>query len=95
MAPYFYNYITWYDLTSPLGIHNFIQEMKDNKVDIKKYPEIDIYYNVLCNNSFKEEPNMITVDYVIIKLKNALVRYGFAHRVKDVKEGYYYFWKGD
>ena len=38
---------------------------------------------------------MITVDYVIIKLKNALVRYGFAHRVKDVKEGYYYFWKGD
>ena len=57
MAPYFYNYITWHDLTSPLGIHNFIQEMKDNKVDIKQYPEIDIYYNVFHLNLLSKNNN--------------------------------------
>ena len=95
MIPYFYSYVNWHNLNTPLGIHYFIQEMKDNNVDIKNYPDLDVYYKVLCGNAFKEEPNMITVDYTVNKIKNALIRYGLAHRSAKMEKGYYYFWKGD
>ena len=93
-------YINIYDLSTPLGLYSFIEEMKSDNVNLDDYPEIKIYYDILCNKALKEDVDMITVDYVIKKLKNALIRYGLAHNNYDICKLYnnkdaYYYWKGD
>lgn len=96
-VPEYYQYLMWYNLDTPLGLYDFIEEMKQDNVDLNDYPEIKVYYEVLFNNAFKDEPNMITVNYVVWKLKNALIRYGFAHTTRKVENKIYYYWneKGD
>lgn len=91
-VPQYFEYFNWYDLDNPLGIHDFIQEMKDNGVSIEDFPDIHIYYDIMYNNAFRDEPNMITVDYIVPKIKRALIRYGLAHTCKKVEYKLYYFW---
>lgn len=90
--PEYFQYLNWYDLDTPTGIYSFIREMQDNGINIEDYPEIKVYYDVLYNNAFKDEPNIISVDYVVKKLKNALKRYGFAHTTTRFPNELYYFW---
>ena len=94
-VPEYYQYLTWYDLDTPLGLYEFIEEMKLDNVDLDKYIEIKVYYEILLKNAFKDEPNMVTTDYVVWKLKNALIRYGFAHTTRKVKNRIYYYWNAN
>ena len=50
-VPQYFEYFNWYDLDNPLGIHDFIQEMKDNGVSIEDFPDIHIYYDIMYNYS--------------------------------------------
>lgn len=90
--PQYYEYLNWYDLDSPMGLYGFIQEMKDNGIDLEDYPDIKIYYDIIYDNAFRDEPNMISVDYVVGKLKRTLIRYGFAHTNRRVEYKLYYYW---
>ena len=90
--PDYFQYLTWYDLDTPLGIYGFIQEMISDNIDLEMYPEIKVYYQIMYDNAFRDNPNMITVDYIIKKLKNCLIRYGFAHTSTRVKNKLYYYW---
>lgn len=94
LVPDYYQYLTWYDLDTIEGIYWFIQEMINDGIDLKGYPEIDVYYDILNKNIFRDEPNMMTVDYVILHLKRALIKYGFAHTTRKVKYKLYYYWYG-
>lgn len=96
-VPEYYQYLTWYDLDTPLGLYHFIEEMKSDGVDLNDYLEIKVYYDILFKNALKDDPNMVTTDYVVWKLKRALIRYGFAHTTKKLKNKIYYYWneKGD
>lgn len=95
--PDFYEYLNWYDLDTPVGIYNFMQEfLEDN--NIEDYPDIKVYYEMLCDSAFKEQPDMVVVDYVLNKLKNRLIKYGFAHTTRlvtrDLKNtNIYFYWK--
>lgn len=94
--PDFYEYLNWYDLNTPVGIYNFMQEfLEDN--NIEDYPDIKVYYEMLCESAFKEQPDMVVVDYVLNKLKNRLIKYGFAHTTRflavDLKKKAYFYWK--
>lgn len=91
-VPQYYEYLNWYDLDSPLGVHGFIQEMIDNGIDLDDFPDIKIYYDIMYNNAFRDEPNIVTVDYIVNKLRRALIRYGLAHTTKKVEYRLYYFW---
>lgn len=93
-VPEYYKYFNWYDLRNAMGIYNFIQEMIDSGIDINDYPDIKVYYDILYSSAFKEEPNMITVDYVVKKMRNALIRYNLAHTTSLIKGELYYFWYG-
>lgn len=77
--PDFYKYLTWYELKSPLDIYNFVQEMKNDNVDLNNYPDIQTYYNILIEHAFKEEADMVIVDYVVKKLRGLFITYGLAH----------------
>lgn len=90
--PDYYAFLTWYDLDTPYGVYNFVQEMILDGIDLNKYPDVNVYYNVLCENVFKNEPNIITVDYVVKQLKKLLVNYGFAHTTSKVHYKWYYYW---
>lgn len=90
--PDYYAYLTWYDLDTPFGIYNFIQEMILDGIDLEKYPDLNIYYEILYANIFKDDPNIVTVDYVVKKMKSYLIRYGFAHTTKKVDYKLYYYW---
>lgn len=91
--PDYYEFLTMHDLNTPLGLYDFIQDMIMDNVNLDDYIEIKVYYEVLYNNAFRDDPNMISVDYVVKKLKNALIRYGFAHTVEKLKPyGLYYYW---
>ena len=90
--PDYYAFLTWYDLDTPYGIYNFVQEMIMNGIDLKKYPDVNVYYKILCDNIFRDEPNIITVDYIVKKMKNVLIRYGFAHTTSKVHYKWYYYW---
>jgi hypothetical protein len=90
-------YLTWHDLTKPYGIYGFINEMQCMGVSIDDFPEIKIYYEMLIKKAnktdmFDDEYFMYTVDYLVNKIRCALVRYKIAHTLKEVKKGYYYFW---
>ena len=90
--PDYYAFLTWYDLDTPYGIYNFIQEMLLDGIDLNKYLDLSVYYEILCDNIFRNEPNMTTVDYVVKKIKPLLIRYGFAHTTAKVRYKYYYYW---
>lgn len=92
MVPEYFEFLNWYDLDSPLGLYGFIQEMISNGIDLEEYPDIKVYYDIIYNNAFRDEPNMISVEYVSMKLKRALIRYGFAHTSKKVEYKYHYYW---
>lgn len=92
LVPDYYQFINWYDLDTPVGIYDFIQEMLMDGIDLNDYPEIEIYYDILCDNAMRDEPNIMTTEYIVKKLKNALKRYGFAHTRKQVKYKLYYYW---
>lgn len=91
-VPEYYQYLNWYDLDSPLGLYGFIQEMLNDNLDLNKFPEIKVYYDIMCDNAFRDEPNMITVDYITKKLKNVLIRYNMAHTTSRVDYKLYYYW---
>lgn len=91
-VPEYYKYIKWYDLDTPLDLYGFIQEMINDGINLETYPEIKVYYEILYNNALRDKPNMITVDYVIDKLKKALIRYGFAHTTSLLDKQLYYYW---
>lgn len=97
VVPDYFQYLNWYDLDTPTGLYWFMQELINDDIDLNEYPEIKTYYEILLKNVFLEEPNMISVEYVMRKLKNALVAYGFAHTTKKVEYKLYYYWfmKGD
>lgn len=90
--PEYYQYLKWYNLDTPLDLYYFIEEMKLDGIDLDKYLEIKVYYDVLFKNALKDEPNMTTINYVVWKLKNALIRYGFAHTTRKLKGKLYYYW---
>lgn len=90
--PDYYAFLTWYDLDTPYGIYNFVQEMIMDKIDLNKYPDINIYYKILCENIEYDEPNIITVDYVVKQMKKLLIQYGFAHTTSKVHHKWYYYW---
>ena len=96
-VPDYFQYLNWYDLDTPTGLYWFMQELINDDIDLDEYPEIKTYYEILLKNVFLEEPNMISVEYVMRKLKKALVAYGFAHTTKKVEYKLYYYWfmKGD
>lgn len=91
-VPEYYLYLKWYDLYNPVGLYDFVQEMISNGIDLNLYEEIKTYYNIMCDNAFREEPNMTTVEYVVKKLRNALIRYGFAHTTRKLNGRLYYYW---
>lgn len=95
--PDYYAFLTWYDLNTPYGLYWFVQEMIMDGIDLQKYPDVNVYYEILCKNALNDEPNMITVDYVVPKLKRLLIKYGFAHTTSKVHYSLYYYWfeKGD
>ena len=95
--PEFYKYLTWYELNTPMDIYNFMQEMKDDGVNISDYPDIETYYNILIEHALKkDDADMIVVEYVIHKLRNALIRYGFAHSTylmkRKTNKNLYFYW---
>lgn len=90
--PEWFSYLTWYDLDTPIGLYNFIDEMKRDGIDLNKFPEITVYYDILYKNAFRDDPNIITVDYVVKKLKQCLIRYGFAHSSARIDNKFYYYW---
>lgn len=90
--PEYYKYLSWYDLYSPLGLYGFIQEMTNNNISLDKFPEVKVYYEILCDNAFRDDPDMITVDYTVKKLRLALVRYGLAHTTSRVDYKLFYLW---
>lgn len=92
LVPDYYQFLNWHDLSNPIGIYEFIQEMLDDGIDLADYPEIEVYYNILCDNAERDEPNMITTEYVVKRLSNALERYGFAHTRRQLKNKLYYYW---
>lgn len=92
LVPDYYQFITWYDLDTPVGVYEFIQEMLMDGINLSDFPDIEVYYNILCDNATRDEPNIMTTEYVVKKLKNALKRYGFAHTRKQVKHRLYYYW---
>lgn len=98
-VPDYYGYLNWHDLYSPVGIYNFMQEFIAEN-DINEYPDIKTYYNMLCDIAFRDDPDMIVVDYVINKLRNRLIQYGFAHSTYTMKvnlknKNLYFYWKQD
>lgn len=96
-VPEYFQYLTWYDLDTPLGLYSFIQEMINDNINLEDYPDIKIYYEIIYNNAFSDNPNIITVNYIIKKLKNTLIRYGFAHTSSRLDNKLYYYWfeRGD
>ena len=93
-VPEYFEYLNWYDLYSPLGVYGFIQEMINDGIDLNDYPDIKVYYDIVYTNAFRDNPNIISVDYVIKKIRNCLIRYGFAHtsaRLENKKLYYYWF----
>lgn len=98
--PDYYKYLTWYELKTPLEVYNFIQEMINDGVKLEDYPDINTYYKMLLESAFKENADMVVVDYVVNKLRCALVNYGFANTtftmdVNTHKRLYFYWnrWK--
>lgn len=91
-VPEYYKYLKWYDLDTPLGLYDFVEEMKQDGIKLEDYLEIKVYYDILLKNAFRDEPNMTTTNYVVWKLKRALIRYGFAHTTRKVENRIYYYW---
>jgi hypothetical protein len=96
IVPDFLDYMTFYTLDNAVDIHNFIQDMENDGTSISKYPDIKIYYDILLNNAFAEEPNMITVNYVVKKIRILLLKYKLAHTSKIMQDltgqTLYYYW---
>lgn len=95
--PDYYRYINWYDLYSPVGIYNFMQEFISEN-NIEDYPDINAYYKILCENAFKDEPDMVVVDFIIPKFRYCLINYGFAHTTFTMQcnlknKNLYFYWK--
>lgn len=96
IVPDFLDYMTFYSLDNALDIYNFIDEMQNDGVIIDNYPDMKIYYDILVNNALSEEPNMITVDYCVKKLRNLLKNYKLAHESRIMQDltgkELYYYW---
>lgn len=92
-VPEYFEYLNWYDLYTPLGVYGFIQEMIQDEIDLNNYPDIKIYYDILFENAFRDDPNIISVDYIVKKLRQCFIRYGFAHTSKKIEgKRFYYYW---
>ena len=96
IVPDFLDYMTFYKLDNPVDIYNFIQEMENDGTSVSKYPDIKIFYDILINNANSEEPNMITVNYVVNKIRILLCRYRLAHESRIMADltgqKLYYYW---
>lgn len=90
--PDYYAFLTWYDLDTPYGLYGFIQEMLMDGINLEMYPDVNVYYDILYNNALRDVPNMVTVDYIVKKLKNLLIKYGFAHTTSKMHNKLYYYW---
>ena len=93
--PDYYEFLTWYDLSSVLGLYGFVQEMLADGLDLEDYPDIKIYYDILCNNALKDDADIITVEYVVRHAKNKLIRYGLAHSTRDMamtNKNLFFYW---